>query len=124
MFKPSDVSLTLSFPPLCNTMGKAEREQAATMIVRCCQLNGDTWQACAPTQLGETLTADIAAQAEPLHALSRNPFFRPDFHALVEKGYARFLGDVEAAKNVPIELTQKGLESLVLYVDPSKREGL
>lgn len=123
MFKPSDVSLTLSFPPLCNAMGKAEREHAATLIVRCCQLNGDTWQPCTPRQLGEAIRHDLDEKIDPLHSLNTNPFFRPDFRELAASGYARFVGDPDL-KNIPIELTQKGLESLVLYVDPSKREGL
>ena len=72
-FRPSDVYLGV--PPLVGTMGHAEREFAAALIVRACQVNGDAWHPIEPAELGRVIKADIAAGTEPIASLNHNPFF-------------------------------------------------
>lgn len=104
-FKPSQVFLGQL---LVASFGRAEREAAALLFVRACQVNGDEWQALTPRTVGEAIRADLDAGREPLASLNRNPFFRPDFWSLVAEGFARWTGDAGG----PLELTGKGLEAL------------
>jgi hypothetical protein len=114
-FKPSEVFL-ITFPPLVGTMGKAEVEAAASMLVRVCQVDGNEWKPCSPQEVGLTLKADIDNKVEPWTSLNRNPFFRPDFHELVALGFARFTTEDEHA---PIEFTEQGLEAMRRWVRPA-----
>ena len=107
--KPSEVSLSSSFPPLAGTFGRSEREAAATLLVRSCQVNGDIFAPKTPRVVGDALKKDREAGVEPLASLSRNPFWRPDFRDLVVQGFARWTREGEGA---PIEFTEKGLEAL------------
>jgi hypothetical protein len=109
--RPSDVNLLDSVPPLVGTLHKSEREAAATLIVRCCVLNGDTWRPCKPEEIGHAIQHDLDGKIEPLHGLRNNPFWNPDFHALVAGGFARWLGDPKA-KGCPIELTPLGIDAI------------
>lgn len=111
-FKPSQVQLAPD-APLVATMGRAELEHAAAMIVRACQVSGDVWQPIAPTRMGVVINDDLAAKREPFHSLNTNPFFRPDFRGLVEKGFARWTADGSGA---PIELTAEGIARLSRWV--------
>lgn len=113
-FRPSDVRLDTSFPPLCATMGRVEREAAATLMVRVCQLSGDRWLPVEPRAIGRTWRGDLEAGVEPLASLAGNPFWRPDFHDLVAKGFARFTTD--DAEGGPIEFTDAGLDALRPHV--------
>lgn len=108
-FKPSDVDLRGSFPPLVGTMERAELEMAASLLVRACQVRGDAWQPVSPMQIGIVINDDLAAKCEPFYSLNQNPFFRPDFWKLAEKGFARFTAE---GKGAPIELTEAGIERL------------
>lgn len=108
-FKPSDVDLNGSFPPLIDTLGQTELEMAASMLVRACAVRGDSWQPISPQQLGIVILDDVAAQREPFFSLKPNPFFNPDFHGLAKKGFARFTASGAGA---PIELTPEGIERL------------
>ncbi len=119
-FKPSDVSLTHSFPPLVGTLGKTESENAALIIQRTLVMLGDEWKPVRPKEMGAAIEADLKAKAEPVTALSRNPFFRPDFHGLVRDGFARWLAD-PSTKNCPIEFTETGIRALASHVPPSRR---
>lgn len=110
-FRPSQVAL--SVPPLTGTMGRSEREHAATLLLRALVREGDTWQALAPPQIGLAIRADLEERVEPISALSRNPFFRPDIPDLVAAGFAEF--DRERR----ISFTDKGLEALSRWVRPS-----
>ncbi len=114
-FTPSQVFLNC-IPPLTATMGRAEREHAAALLVRACQVMGDRWQPVTPAMLGEVIQADLAAQAEPLSSLNRNPFFCPDFHDLAAKGFARW---TEEDGKGPLELTERGIEALRRWVRPT-----
>lgn len=108
--KPSDIYLDPG-APLVSTMGRAEIEHAATLLVRACQALGDEWQPIMAKQVGEVMKADIEAGVEPIKSLARNPFFRPDFHELVARGFAQ--GDL--ANHGPIALTEKGIATLARW---------
>lgn len=110
-FTPSQVYLAAI--PLCATMGRAESEFAAALIVRTCQLLGDEWRSVSPRQIGEMLRDDLEAKREPMASLSHNPFFRPDVWELVSRGFAQWIG--EPGKS-PVELTDCGLERLRPWV--------
>lgn len=110
-FRPSQVQLIV--PPLCGTMEKAEREFAAALFVRACQVLGDEWKPVALQDLGAVIKADLEAKREPLASLSRNPFFRPDFWKLAEGTFGRWTGEPGQSA---IELTEHGIESLRRWV--------
>ncbi|MFL5303049.1 MAG: hypothetical protein ACJ79R_22185, partial [Anaeromyxobacteraceae bacterium] len=113
--------VVLGVPPLTGTMGHSECEHAAAIIVRVCQVRGDRWQPVSPAMLGEVINTDLDAKAEPFHSLNRNPFFRPDFCELVEKGFARWCG-TDGEKGLPIELTEAGIAALRRWVIPANTE--
>lgn len=106
-FKPSDVYLGV--PPLVGTMGHAEREFAAALIVRACQVEGDAWHPIGPAELGRVIKADIAAGTEPIASLNQNPFFKPNFYELADGEHGRWVG--EPGKS-PLELTAHGIEMI------------
>ena len=106
-FKPSQVYLGI--PPLTATMGRSEREHAAAILVRVCQARGDIWQPVTPAMFGEVINDDLTAKTEPFYSLNQNPFFNPDFHDIVAKGFARW---VETEGKGPLELTPTGIEAL------------
>lgn len=114
-FKPSDVDLLGSFPPLCATMGRTERELAAALLVRGCQARGDEWKAVPLRMLGEVIGEDLDAKREPLHSINRNPFCRPDMHDCVAKGFATWVGE-PGTPEYGVEFTEKGLEALRRWV--------
>ena len=104
--KPSDIFLN-AVPPLTGTFGKSEREAAAALLVNACRVHGDVFGPVTPKMVGQSMNLD----EEPWKSLSRNPFFRPDFRALADAGYAAFDGDPNG-HNVPIRFTEKGLAAL------------
>lgn len=111
-FKPSDV--VLDAIPLVATMGRLEREAAATIMVRALVRGSDTFQAITPHDIGVAMKKDLEEHAMPLEGLRTNPFWRPDFRDLVAHGYAQFHGDPDV-KNTPISFTEKGVEALRKY---------
>ena len=116
-FKPSEVRL--SFLPLIGTLGRTEREIAAALIVRTCQVNGDTWQPVTPRMIGDTLRRDVEDGVEPFASLNGNPFARPDFWDLVAQGYAS--GD--PSKDEPLALTDKALVAISKWRAASPSNG-
>jgi hypothetical protein len=114
-FKPSDVSLCASFPPLVATMGHTEAELAAAMLVRTCQVRGDAWQDVDTRMLGEVITEDLRTKHEPFHSMNGNPFCRPDAFDLVERGCAEWVGE----PGWVLRFTQRGLEMLRKHVRPA-----
>ncbi len=112
-FKPSQVFLTPV--PLCGTMGHAEREFAAALIIRACQVNGDTWHAVTTQEIGrmiEAIQKDRAADPWLFDFLT-NPFIKFDVYELVEHAYARWTG--EPGKS-PVELTDRAFEAARYWV--------
>jgi hypothetical protein len=107
-FKPSDVNLCASFPPLVGTMGRTEAEIAAALLVRACQVRGDTWQDVDVRTLAEVIGRDIIDKRDPIHAMDRNPFCRPDGYALVATGCADWVGEPGAV----LRFTAKGFDGL------------
>lgn len=114
-FLPSQVSLGGPLP-LTDTMGRAERECAAAILVRTSQVKGDQWQFLLPAVIGEVLKAEVAAGSQPWERLNRNPYMpSPDFHELVDEGYAEFefrRAGYEYKGDPAIRLTDKGLRAL------------
>jgi hypothetical protein len=105
-FRPSQV--VLAPVPLVGTMRRAEVEFAAALLVRACQVLGDRWQPLSWQQVAKVLRADRTSVAKWL----ANPFFRPDVHDLVARGYAA--GNPTAE----VWLTAAGLEALERWVRP------
>lgn len=121
-FKPSQVFLN-AVPPLTATMGRAEREHAAAMLVRVCQVLGDEWQSVEPVTLGRVIRDDLAAGVEPWKSLNTNPFFRPDFHDLVATGFAEWREKAPGTPGgPPIAFTPKGIEALRRWVRAPRAE--
>lgn len=102
-----------AIPPLVGTMRKTEAEIAAALIVRACHVRGDRWQPLRPDDLGTVIKADLEAKQEPWASLNTNPFCRPDFHKLIEFGFAAWVGE---ATPKAIEFTDKGLLALQRWV--------
>jgi len=113
-FKPSDIRLALPVP-LCGTMGKAEAEFAATLLVRACVRHGDAFDSILPAQMGDTIGADLEEQVDPLWSLRNNPFFRPNFDELVKRGFAEYVGE-DGGRKRPLRFTASGLEVLRRWV--------
>lgn len=114
-FKPSDVDL--GGVPLAGTMGKAERECAAALLLRALIRNGDNWQELPPRAIGLAMKADMEEGVPPTAIFKNNPFWNPDFRSLVDAGYATFAGDPD--KGAPVAFTDKGLAALRKYAHPS-----
>lgn len=110
-FKPSAV--ILAAPPLVATMERAEREHAACLIVRACQVLGDVWKPIDLKELSGVIAADLEQGREPLASLNRNPFFKPDLQALADGVYGRWTGEPGVSA---IELTEKGIAALRRWV--------
>lgn len=114
-FKPSDVHLDPV--PLTATMGRTEREQAAAVIVRACQVLGDRWQPITWKQVREALMRDFDDPRRPVGAVWVSfPGFRPDVRDLCAKGFATLDGDAAT-------FTEAGFAKLRSYVvaRPSER---
>jgi len=109
--KPSQVDL--SVPHFVGCCQHAEAECALGLYVRACQVRGDTWQPLVPRDMGEVLKADVAAGRRPFSMLVHNPFWRPDFHDLVDRGFARWIGENADAT---VELTDKGFAAIDKHV--------
>lgn len=108
-FKPSEVNLVGSLPPLCATFNRSELECAAAYYILACRHYGDEWKALEPRAIGQAMRA-----IEPdsyFGKLLRNPFWQPDFPGLVEAGFARFT-EPELGLSSPVELTELGFERL------------
>lgn len=110
MFAPSDVTLA-EVNPLGGTLGRVEREVAAALLVRVCQVRGRF----APVSLAEV--EDLISVGDSwTTALLRNPFQNPSFDELVARGFARVVTD----DPMTLELTDTALERIgrSLWVRP------
>lgn len=111
MIKPSEVVLGPDVP-LVGTLGKAEFEHAAAMLVRACQVLGDKWQPVDPDEGIEVFRKDVEAKTAPWVHLNTNPFFQPDFRGLVEAGFANWTGP----NKLSIELNEKAITAFYKWV--------
>lgn len=109
-FKPSDVVITTP-TPLVGTMGQAEAEFAAALIVCVLRDSGDVWGPVAWKHVGAIVRRDVAENREPLWSLCTNPFLRPDAFRLAADGFATISDDHET-----VEFTTKGVEALRRWV--------
>lgn len=115
-FRPSDVALHAI--PLPGAFGRAEREQAAAVLVRVCQVLGDLWQPVLWKQVQAVLRADAANPTATLVASWLSfPLFRPDVHDLCAKGFAERDPSTGA-----ISLSESGLKALRRWVMPRAGE--
>ena len=114
-YKPSQVVLREA-TPLIDTFEKAFAEQAGAMLVRACARNGDVWQAVWAKDMGAAIKLDVEEKIEPLFSCNTNPFFRPDFHLLIDKGFAEFVGDDDEGLKRPIRFTDAGLKAMSKWV--------
>ena len=125
-FKPSNVRLFESFPPLVDTFGKTEIECAVFYVVRTLTVSGDEWMPLRWTDIRGIIAGSMAKVAMLGHNevsaedgfvddLAKNPFARPDFQKLVDQGSARWLGE-DGEVNRPLELTDEGRERLRKWV--------
>jgi hypothetical protein len=120
VFKPSQVDLFGSFPPLVGTFDKTEAEVMAAFMCRAMGANGDEWRAIEWREIATVLKSDIAAGADGaagglpglMTALLGNPFARPDVHALVKGGFVAWVG----AEGGPVEFTDLGFARLEKWV--------
>lgn len=111
-YDPADV--VLGTPPLGATMQKCETECAAGVLVRILQVRGEGWGAIRLKDMGRILDDQLNAQTEPIASWGRNPFFRPDFQALLKQGYAAEIGDTDDTRSVVF--TDKGFEAMRRWV--------
>lgn len=112
--KPSDIDV-FGVPPLVGTMGKSEVELAAAILVRVLALNGDIWRAVSLQEAAAVETVERerlkGKEAGVPEFWTIPPFISsPDFHELVERGYASF--DDQGGAPPDIAFTEKGLEAL------------
>lgn len=108
-FKPSQVEILPS--PLIATMGRAETESAAALIVHTCAANGDAWQAVS-TDMVVRAVRD-AGPDSTIGQIVRNPFLAPDFVGLVAAGFAT-RSAVDGATSYA--LTENGIARLGRWV--------
>lgn len=81
---PGDIKLPVkSFGILTGTMGKAELEAAACLIVRCHHVNSFTeWQPLQMPMLADLIRDDLVTRE-----WGRNPFWQPRPYALQDAGF-------------------------------------
>lgn len=79
---PCDIDLSTRGMPLTGVFGKSEIEAAAAYILMTMQLE-NTWKPIHPKLVG-----DAILKFKPQWHWLSNPFFIPDFDALIMKGYA------------------------------------
>lgn len=117
-FKPSQVFLDVV--PLIATMQKAEVELAAALIVRACQLNGDTWAPLSWEVLRNTIMAEYEAKRQPVLSWMNQPFINPDFFLLAERGFAVKTGEPSMTT---FAFTEVGLEAMRRWVREAVANG-
>jgi hypothetical protein len=104
--------------PLTGTsMNRLEREWAAAIMVRICQILGDQWAYVSPQDLAKSF--DDTADINPIARTARNPLIPlPDFVDLVNQGFAEFYRP-GFHESPPIGFTQQGLRALRRWVGKS-----
>ena len=101
-----------ALPFVGSKFGRAELEFAAALVLRACFYEGDAWAPVRQEQIGAAMSKD-AESGGLFHHLQRNPFVpRPDFHGLVVRGFARFVGEPDGNGNMAIEFTTAGIDAM------------
>ena len=85
-FPPPSSLNVLVFPSLHGTLGRAEVEQMAALIIRALAVNGDTWRPIGLEEVIAVIEADIAANRGPWARLKTNPFYVPSLTELLRAG--------------------------------------
>lgn len=116
-FKPSDVVLHPG-APLVATFGKAEREQAAALIVLALAELGDEWRSITNKEIMDTFETKARAGESPAFDYARNPFFRPAPSELAAEGFIRRTGAGDEGGT--IEFTEKGIEAMRRWARPAE----
>lgn len=116
-FPPSWVQIC-RWPALVNTLGRAEVEQAAALLVRACAVLEDRWQPLRLKQVLEVFRADARNGVVPWCRIPGNPTFRPDFGELVRRGFARQLAPESGHGAALLELTEAGVLALQAWTRP------
>lgn len=86
-------AIRILVPPFVGSLGSAELEHAAALLVRACQVRGDRWQPMLYDEMEAVLKDDIAQQRGPICRFLRSPFLSPDFARLVDGGWAAWHGE-------------------------------
>lgn len=104
MIAPKDI--VVAFPPLMDTLGRAELELAAAIVVSVCQRRG-SWGPVSWEEIKALAKDDLAK--DPKHWLWTRVLCWPDAHGLVDNGFAVWVGDDETV----LELTQACIRRIV-----------
>ncbi len=107
--RPSDIIIA-NPTPLTATFERTEAEQAAALMIVVLADADDSWRPVTPKEIGRYIRGILDAKEAP-PVWMNNPFFRPDIHNLVTRGFARWEGD-EDADGRPVGFTEKALEKL------------
>jgi hypothetical protein len=86
-------AIRILVPPFVGTLGSAELEHAAALLVRACQVRGDRWQPMLYEEMEEALRDDVSQGRGPLCRFLQSPFLSPDFARLVEGQWAAWHGE-------------------------------
>jgi len=107
-FLPADV--VVHCMPLTDAFERSECEFAAGMIVLTLVARGNTWRRIALAELRALAEEETAANRDPMTASACNPFIRPDFAALIGRGYA------DRDETGAIGFTTEGIAALAMWV--------
>lgn len=110
-FLPSQV--VLSGVPLTGTMGRTEREVAASYLVLACRFHGDRWQPVTPKMIREAIDDADTKEGHVMSGIARNPFACPDFYDLITQGFAT---QDQGPGPAEVEFTAKGFEAMRKWV--------
>jgi hypothetical protein len=103
--KPSDLRID-PMGTITNSLGKAELEFVAALIIRWHQVNDHTeWQPVSRADIISLLTSDEAVQE-----WANNPFWKPDPHAFSRLGYITRWHEGPEAKGLLTEKFFAGLQ--------------
>jgi hypothetical protein len=102
--------------PLGATLGKSEIEQAAALILFALHELGREWSAAvAEQEITSVLRAAFASDREPVRSWARNPFLRPSFYMLVQRGFAT---RGESPSGPTLTLTATALDRVAAHLVP------
>jgi hypothetical protein len=103
-------------PPLKATLGRSELEYAAALILCALHRLGRAWtEPLSAKEIGATLSDAFNAGEQPICSWARNPFLRPDWDGLVERGFAQ---RDETPDGDVLTLTPAALERVAAHLEP------